>query len=126
MANARAGAPRPTRVEVRHTRKGRALRINGTFASWYQPGAAATGSVWDALVAPMLLLPSSRRTRVLILGLGGGSAARLVRALAPSARTTSLLRVGQTSLSPSSTALARYSGQSAWAGVGQTTVLALR
>jgi spermidine synthase len=88
MASSRAGAPRSNRVEVKRTRKGRALQINGTFASWYEPGTATTGSVWDALVAPLLLLPASRRTRVLILGLGGGSAARIVRALAPSARIT--------------------------------------
>jgi spermidine synthase len=86
MASSRAGAPRSKRVEVKRTRKGRALQIDGTFASWYEPGTATTGSVWDALVAPLLLLPASRRTRVLILGLGGGSAARIVRALAPSAR----------------------------------------
>ncbi len=68
--------------------RGRALRINGTFASWYRPGSAITGSVWDALAAPLLLLPPKPRSRVLILGLGGGSAARVVRALAPRARIT--------------------------------------
>jgi len=60
--------------------------VDGSFASWYRPGEAATGSVWDALVAPLLALPPARRRRVLILGLGGGSAARLVRAVAPAAR----------------------------------------
>lgn len=45
-----------------------------------------TGSVWDALAAPLCALPPARRREVLVLGLGGGSAARLVRALAPSAR----------------------------------------
>jgi len=75
----------PSRVEVKIGRKGRALRINGTFASYYEPGRSCTGSVWDALVAPLLLLPPARRRSVLILGLGGGSAARVVRALAPKA-----------------------------------------
>jgi spermidine synthase len=70
---------------VKVGRRGRALRINGTFASWYEPGRASTGSVWDALAAPLLLLPPVRRCSVLILGLGGGSAARVVRALAPRA-----------------------------------------
>jgi spermidine synthase len=42
--------------------------------------------VWDALATPLLLLPPTRRRRVLVLGLGGGSAARVVRALAPRAR----------------------------------------
>jgi spermidine synthase len=78
------GAARP-RVEVRIGRRGRALRIDGTFASWWEPGLPTTGSVWDALGAPLLLLPPARRKRVLILGLGGGSVARVVRALAPRA-----------------------------------------
>jgi spermidine synthase len=75
-------------VEVKRSSRGRALRIDGTFASWYEPGKEITGSVWDALAAPLLLLPKPRRDRVLILGLGGGSAARVVRALAPRARIT--------------------------------------
>lgn len=83
LVYARKGVP--SRVEVKIGRKGRALRINGTFASWYEPGRSCTGSVWDALAAPLLLLPPSRRRSVLILGLGGGSVARLVRALAPQA-----------------------------------------
>lgn len=76
----------PTRVRVHHTARGdRRLEIDGTWASVWRGEGAATGSVWDALVAPLLLLPPGRRRRVLILGLGGGSAARLVRALAPRA-----------------------------------------
>jgi len=75
----------PSRVEVKIGRTGRVLRINGTFASWYEPGRQCTGSVWDALAAPLLLLPPTRRRSILILGLGGGSAARVVRALAPKA-----------------------------------------
>jgi len=74
------------RVEVRVGRGGRSLRIDGTFASWYSPGTRPTGSVWDALAAPLLLLPPARRRSVLVLGLGGGSVARLVRTIAPRAR----------------------------------------
>ncbi len=75
-----------SRVRVRHARgDGLRLEIDGTFASLWRPGTAATGSVWDALVAPLLALPPARRRRVLILGLGGGSAARLARTLAPRA-----------------------------------------
>jgi spermidine synthase len=66
--------------------RGRELRIDGTFASWYEPGRATTGSVWDALGAGLLALPPARRRSVLLLGLGGGSAARVARALAPRAR----------------------------------------
>jgi SAM-dependent methyltransferase len=74
------------RVRVRRTARGLRLEVDGTFASWWRPGRAATGSVWDALMAPLLEIPPSRRRAVLILGLGGGSAARLARALAPGAR----------------------------------------
>ncbi len=75
-----------SRVRVNSVLGGRELIVDGTFASWYNPDSAATGSVWDALVAPVLSLPPRRRKRFLILGLGGGSAARLIRALAPDAK----------------------------------------
>ena len=84
-AGPQASGRRP-RVEVRERRRGRELRIDGTFASWYDPALPITGSVWDALAAPLLALPPARRRRVLVLGLGGGSVARVIRALAPAAR----------------------------------------
>jgi len=73
---------------VRVERKGRErlLRIDDTYASSYEPGKIATGSVWDALACGLLALPKARRRDVLILGLGGGSAARILRALAPDLR----------------------------------------
>jgi spermidine synthase len=71
---------------LRVGRRGRALRIDGTFASWWTPGSEVTGGVWDALAAPVLLLPPARRRSLLVLGLGGGSVARVLRALAPDAR----------------------------------------
>ena len=81
----RTGAPR---AEVRLRDGRRELRVDGAFASSWEPGSAATGSVWDAIAAGVLALPPERRRRVLLLGLGGGSAARIVRALAPEARIT--------------------------------------
>jgi len=59
--------------------------VDETFASFYRPGEIATRCVWDAIAAPLLWLPERRRRRILILGLGGGSVARLARALAPDA-----------------------------------------
>jgi spermidine synthase len=42
--------------------------------------------VWWALAAPLVLLPQRRRRRVLMLGLGAGSVATVVRILDPGAR----------------------------------------
>ena len=63
----------------------RALVVDETFASFYRPGEIATHCVWDAIASPILWLSPKRRRRILILGLGGGSVARLARALAPDA-----------------------------------------
>lgn len=80
------------RVEVRRRRDGLALQIDGTFASWRARDGRVGGSVWEALAAPLLLLPASRRRRILVLGLGGGSAAAVARALAPRARIVGVER----------------------------------
>ena len=75
-------------MRIRKVGSGCALEIDGTFASWYQPGELATGSVWDAIAAPVLLLPKNRPIQVLMLGVAGGSAARVIRALRPKAKIT--------------------------------------
>jgi spermidine synthase len=64
----------------------RTLRIDGSYASTWEPGSETTGSVWDGIAAGLLALPPERRRSVLLLGIGGGSAARVVRAVAPQAR----------------------------------------
>jgi spermidine synthase len=45
--------------------------------------ATVSAIVWWTLAAPVLLLPQRPGRRVLLLGLGGGSAARAIRALDP-------------------------------------------
>ena len=77
---------------MRVSPRGRALRIDGTFASWWDPGSPVTGGVWDALAAPVLMLPPDRRRSLLVLGLGGGSVARVLRALAPRAQIVGVER----------------------------------
>lgn len=74
---------RAPRVEVREGPRGRVLRIDGQLASVHRHGAALTDPVWFALAAPLLALPAKRRRRVLLLGLGAGSGARVLRAIAP-------------------------------------------
>lgn len=83
-AKSPARLPRP-RVRVEERAGTRTLVVDETFASFYRPGEAATRCVWDAIAAPLLALPPARRRRILILGLGAGSVARLARALAPEA-----------------------------------------
>ena len=83
---------RSARVQVTRGRGGVALRVDGTLASWHAPGTPATGTVWEAIAAPLLLLPASRRRSILVLGLGGGSAARLARRLAPGAHIVGVER----------------------------------
>jgi spermidine synthase len=61
------------------------LRVNGTLASFHRPGSAVTGPVWWALAAPLTLLPARKGRRVMMLGLGGGSVARVLRVLDPQA-----------------------------------------
>jgi spermidine synthase len=73
------------RVRVEADRFGKRLIVDETFASFHRAETPATGCVWDALAAPVLALPPRRRRRILLLGLGGGSVARILRALAPEA-----------------------------------------
>lgn len=77
--------PKP-RVEVRRTRTGLELRVDGTLASNQPARLGGAGPVWDALALAALALPPKRRRSFLVVGLGGGSVARVLRALAPRAR----------------------------------------
>ncbi len=84
----RGSARARTRVRVRRREGGTALEIDGTWASQRRAGKGTTASVWDLLAMPLLLAAPRARPRVLILGLGGGSAARVVREIAPRAEIT--------------------------------------
>jgi spermidine synthase len=72
-------------VRVEDRGGARTLVVDETFASFYQPGELATHCVWDAIAAPLAWLAPRRRRKILILGLGAGSVARLARAIAPEA-----------------------------------------
>ena len=67
-------------------REGKFLYVDGSCASVWQPGVRITGGSWDLLAAPVLLVPAGRAPRVLLLGVGGGTVIRVVRALCPEAR----------------------------------------
>jgi spermidine synthase len=69
------------------------LRVNGTLASFQRTGRDHTGPVWWALAAPIMLRgPRVRPPRVLLLGLGGGSVARALRSLDPTAEMVGVER----------------------------------
>lgn len=76
------GATGP-RVYVRQKRNHVELRVDGTLASSHDARRGRSGVVWQAIAAPLLSLPRHRRRRVLLLGLGGGSVARVLRSIEP-------------------------------------------
>ena len=92
MAQSYGGRGRGERPRIRVEDEGetRSLVVDETFASFYRPGEIATHCVWDAIAAPILWLPPKRRRKILLLGLGGGSVARIARALAPTAEITGI------------------------------------
>jgi len=62
------------------------LDVEGaTYATWH-PARVMTGYSWDALSVGCLLRPKGPPASVLILGLGGGTVARQLRAFAPDCR----------------------------------------
>jgi len=80
-------------VDVRQGRQGLELRVEGTLASLRRPGQRLTGPVWWALASPIVLVPPTRRPRrVLVLGLAAGSVAAAVRELAPDVKIVGVER----------------------------------
>lgn len=68
-----------TCYEVRTAGRSRRLYTNGVFHSQYHPDRAHSGGVWDLLVIPAFFRPPGRVKRVLLLGVGGGSAIHLLQ-----------------------------------------------
>jgi spermidine synthase len=68
-----------TRFEVR--RAGRSVRLytNGVFHSQYNPANPISGTVWDLLLLPAFFRPRGTVSRVLVLGVGGGTVIRLLQ-----------------------------------------------
>lgn len=65
------------RYEVRSAGQTRRLYTDGVFHTQYHPARRLSGSVWDLLALPALVLPSVRR--VLLLGVGGGAVVHVLR-----------------------------------------------
>lgn len=64
------------RYEVRSAGRTRRLYTDGVFHSQYNPARPLTGSVWDLLWLPALMLAPGSVRRVLVLGVGGGAVVR--------------------------------------------------
>lgn len=65
--------------EVRSAGRTRRLYTNGVFHSQYNPARPVTGNIWDLFLLAGLCLPAGAVRRVLMLGVGGGAAIRLLR-----------------------------------------------
>ncbi|MBX3024765.1 methyltransferase domain-containing protein [bacterium] len=76
-------------VRVQRTREGTFLFVDGSCASVWRPGRAITEGSWDLLAAPVLLV-AGQAPRVLLLGVGGGTVIRVIRALRPAAAVTAI------------------------------------
>lgn len=72
-------------VRVQRSRRATFLFVDGSCASVRRRGTDVTGATWDLLAAPVVLLPRDRSPRVLLLGVGGGTVIRVLRALRPDA-----------------------------------------
>jgi precorrin-6B methylase 2 len=73
-------------VRVRRTGERVDLEVEGaTFATWH-PRHLLTGYSWDALTCGSLLRSDGPPASVLVLGLGGGTVTRQLRAALPTAR----------------------------------------
>ena len=65
-----------TTYEVRSRGGAVQLYTNGVFHSQWNPRQPFAGLVWDCLSLPALYRPASHPRRVLLLGVGGGTAIR--------------------------------------------------
>ena len=67
--------------EVRSAGQSLRLYTNGVFHTQFNRKRLLSGGVWDLLAVPALLHPERSIRRVLVLGLGGGAAIHLIKAL---------------------------------------------
>lgn len=76
--------------EVRTAGNTKRLYTNGVLHTQYNPSRLLTGSVWDLLMLPSLLLPRERLRRVLVLGVGGGAVVHQLLRLFPLVEVTAV------------------------------------
>lgn len=69
------------RIEVRARGPQRRLLVDGVLHSQWNPEQCFTGDLWDLLGTTPSFAPAGAIQRVLVLGLGGGTALHLIKAL---------------------------------------------
>jgi spermidine synthase len=67
------------KYEVRTAGRTRRLYTDGVFHSQYHPERSFAGSIWDLLMMPALFVEPGQIKRILLLGVGGGTAIHLLR-----------------------------------------------
>ncbi len=70
-------------IEVRGAGRTRRLVVDGVLHSSWSPVRPLTGAVWDHLALPTFAVAPDGARDVLLLGVGGGAALRLLADLAP-------------------------------------------
>ena len=70
------------RYEVRNAGASIRLYSNGVFHSQYNPEQKISNSIWDLLILPTFFYPVGHLKRILILGVGGGAAIKLLQSYA--------------------------------------------
>lgn len=78
------------RVEVWRSRDEAEFRVEGAAHAWWHRHRLVSGLAWDNIAAACLLHPGGNPADILMLGLGGGTGLRLLRALLPCARFTAV------------------------------------
>jgi predicted O-methyltransferase YrrM len=73
-------------VEIWSNGRQTEFRVRGATHAWWHRERLVTGYVWDAIAAACVAVPGSQPGSVLMLGLGGGTSLRALRALCPAVR----------------------------------------
>jgi spermidine synthase len=78
------------RIEVWKAEASCEFRVSGAVHAWWHRNRYLTGLAWDNLAAACLLRPAGPPESVLMLGLAGGTALRILRQLLPKCRFTAV------------------------------------
>jgi spermidine synthase len=78
------------KIEVWKSETSCEFRVSGAVHAWWHRDRFLTGLAWDNLAAACLLRPQGPPKSVLMLGLAGGTAMRILRQLLPDCRFTAV------------------------------------